>query len=599
MKARLIKIFLFLILGCNGLYAQIPVKIDISKLPFSYKGAYMVISIVENVPGEQKLYLRDISGNRMWQDNSIFLLEAYANGKPEKANITATSSKVTLKSALGIIELCFQDDNIIRLRGNGTGLKITQIAKDQSNLIMPTKPGQWRVQQGGNAHFVFTALKGTATQFGERYTLNADGLNNQVQGEVYFIQVPGGDGKFESAINQYPYGWDKSDYSLGFDDCVLKANKSLSNWANKVPEIDKKYKAANMAASYLNWSSVVKPQGFMNRQIIYTSKGKMRAIWAWDHCFTAMALAYKNPMQAWDNFMIFFDHQNQTGSFPDFINDRQALWGLAKPPIHGWALKKMMDANPVFNQPKYLNQIYKPLEKWTNFWFQYRDDDHDSIPEYHHGNDSGWDNASIFDAGFQAESPDLSAYLVIQMDVLAEVAQKLGKLKEAKIWKSKANKQLDRLIKNLWNGKQFVNKRMDDNSVYDKSQCLINYLPLVLGKRLPKYIAHKMITDLKTNGQFTKIGLASENPNGTLYKADSYWRGPVWAPPTLIIASGAYSYGDKQFATEIAKRYCDNCTINGFAENYDALSGEGLRDRAITWTSSVFQIMAHEYLTQK
>ena len=596
MRSKLFQLCVFMILGCNSLYAQIPVKIDISKLPFSYKGAYMVLSLTEDVPGEQKLYLKDISGNRMWLNNNIFLLEAYADGKPEKATITATSSKVTLQSATGTIEFCFQDDNIIRLRGNGTGLKMTQIAKDQSNLIMPTKTGQWRVQQGGNAHYVFTALKGTAAQFGERYTLNADGLNNQVQGEVYFVQKPDENGKFESAIDQYPYGWAKSDYSLRFDDCVSKANKSLLDWVNKVPEVGEKYKAANLAASYLNWSCVVKAQGFINHDIIYTSKGSMRAVWAWDHCFTAMDLAYKDPVQAWNNFMIFFDHQNETGSFPDFMNDRQALWGFSKPPIHGWALKKMMNANPVFTQPKYLNQIYKPLEKWTNFWFKYRDDDHDSIPEYHHGNDSGWDNATIFDAGFQAESPDLSAYLVIQMDVLAEIAQKLGKPKEAKIWKAKADKQLGRLIKNLWNGEQFVNKRMDDNSVYDKSQCLMKYLPLVLGNRLPKYIGDKMIADLKTNGQFTKIGLASENPNSTLYRANSYWRGPVWAAPTFIIASGAFSFGDKEFAKEIAKRYCDNCTINGFAENYDALTGEGLRDRSITWTSSVFQIMAHEYL---
>ena len=86
------------------------------------------------------------------------------------------------------------------------------------------------------------------------------------------------------------------------------------------------------------------------------------------------------------------------------------------------------------------------------------------------------------------------------------------------------------------------------------------------------------------------------NPKSTLYNADSYWRGPVWAPPTLIIASGVYDCGDKTFAREIAQRYCDNCSKNGFAENHDALTGKGLRDYSITWTSSVFQILAHEYL---
>ena len=35
---------------------------------------------------------------------------------------------------------------------------------------------------------------------------------------------------------------------------------------------------------------------------------------------------------------------------------------------------------------------------------------------------------------------------------------------------------------------------------------------------------------------------------------------------------------------------------SGMAENYDAITGDGLRDRAYTWTSSVFLILAHEYL---
>jgi len=35
---------------------------------------------------------------------------------------------------------------------------------------------------------------------------------------------------------------------------------------------------------------------------------------------------------------------------------------------------------------------------------------------------------------------------------------------------------------------------------------------------------------------------------------------------------------------------------SGFAENYDALTGEARRDPAYTWTSSVFLILAHEYL---
>ena len=55
-----------------------------------------------------------------------------------------------------------------------------------------------------------------------------------------------------------------------------------------------------------------------------------------------------------------------------------------------------------------LAEAYGPLSRWTDWYFKYRDIDHDGIPEYDHGFDSGWDNASIFMARPPIEAPDLS-----------------------------------------------------------------------------------------------------------------------------------------------------------------------------------------------
>ena len=40
----------------------------------------------------------------------------------------------------------------------------------------------------------------------------------------------------------------------------------------------------------------------------------------------------------------------------------------------------------------------------------------------------------------------------------------------------------------------------------------------------------------------------------------------------------------------------DMVSMSGFAENFDAMTGEGLRDRSYTWTASAFLTMCHEYL---
>ena len=37
--------------------------------------------------------------------------------------------------------------------------------------------------------------------------------------------------------------------------------------------------------------------------------------------------------------------------------------------------------------------------------------------------------------------------------------------------------------------------------------------------------------------------------------------------------------------------------LHGFAENFNALTGEGLRDLAYTWTASVAMILVSDYLS--
>ena len=49
-------------------------------------------------------------------------------------------------------------------------------------------------------------------------------------------------------------------------------------------------------------------------------------------------------------------------------------------------------------------------------------------------------------------------------------------------------------------------------------------------------------------------------------------------------------------AKQAAQQFAEMVSASGFAENFDAVTGEGLRDRSYTWTASVFLILAHEYL---
>jgi hypothetical protein len=51
------------------------------------------------------------------------------------------------------------------------------------------------------------------------------------------------------------------------------------------------------------------------------------------------------------------------------------------------------------------------------------------------GNDTGWDNSTTFDHDRVIEAPDLAAFLVVQLDVLPELAAELGRDGETDEWR--------------------------------------------------------------------------------------------------------------------------------------------------------------------
>ncbi|MEP6480659.1 MAG: glycogen debranching protein, partial [Rhodoglobus sp.] len=78
------------------------------------------------------------------------------------------------------------------------------------------------------------------------------------------------------------------------------------------------------------------------------------------------------------------------------------------------------------------------------------------------------------------------------------------------------------------------------------------------------------------------------------YEDDGYWRGPIWAPSTVLIEDGLRRSGHVDIANRVSERFRALCEMSGFAENFDAITGAGLRDRAYTWTASAYLVLARE-----
>ena len=372
-----------------------------------------------------------------------------------------------------------------------------------------------------------------------------------------------------------------------FDEVVAANGRTFTAYVDAIaPWRSQRTPAAELAA-YVLWSATVAPEGLATRESVLMSMHWMDKLWSWDHCFNALALAGGEPDAALDQFLAPFDHQDATGAIPDSVTHSEVLYNYVKPPIHGWALRRLRARASRTLTAAELTEIHDRLSRWSSFWLDRRRAPGHTLPYYQHGNDSGWDNSTTFDRDRVIESPDLAAFLSVQLEVLADLSDELGLPSQE--WRTHGDEVRAALLDQLWTGKEFVAVGARSGST-STATSLLNLLPLVLGERLPEDVRHAVAARLELH--LTDWGPATEPVDSPHYEDDGYWRGPIWAPSTALIESGLRDCGFVDLADTVSARFRALCEKSGFAENFDARTGSGLRDRAYTWTAAVYLLLA-------
>jgi len=586
-------IILFLVLGipvCRGqiITKESPLEFNIKEVPFSYSKSSL--SVCKNRKSKC-LALTDIRFALFGRDNEIFQLFYMTGSDTIKAQAFATPGILSLSTGKKVFgKACFESKKMFRLQGKDFPL----ILKYDGQLIQ--KKRLRVISRNINTFYIENK-----NRFGISYHILSchDGTLQYNKDNCLFSVYPSAGNTYEISVEESDSAWNSTGVKRSFDDCAVSAQHNYDEFLSKMPSLPEQYKKSRELASYILWSCIVDKGGNYKRPGILMSKNWMHYIWSWDHCFNAMACSYSLPEMAWDNYFTIFDAQDAEGRLPDVLGYARLDRSVLKAPIHGWTLNKMQKELELTDSQ--LKDAYVSLKRWTNYWLKHRDANKNGIPEYIQANDC-WDNGTEFNINgnpnyiANRESATLSAYLITQMDQLHDLALRSGNKDEAIQWKKKSDHLLTHLTEKLWDGNRFLTINIEDDSINAKSQSLMRFLPVILGDKLPSEIISKMKKDLKEGGYLTQWGLATESIKSPLYVDNGYWRGPIWAPTTMIIVDGLKNSGEQELAKEIAQKFCDLCVKSGFAENFDAKTGEGLRDLAYTWTASVFLILGHEYL---
>jgi glycogen debranching enzyme len=552
---------------------------SILDIPFSYRGSWLDLSPVtaENTYAEDLHLVSHQTGM-----HPILRLVPLRDGRRAATRITATPALLTWHDDDHRLDAAYQDPNTIRVRGTGLGLRLEAAA----TTLTPFS-GSYFYRDPVDGAYVLTSY-----ETGRRYRITVltptpthpAGLEALGHADRH-LTLPAGR-PWEIAIEEQPAPA-TSATELSFDDTVSAAAAQFAAFADAVaPWRNESTPAAELAA-YVMWSATVNPAGFLTRPGVLMSKHWMDKVWSWDHCFNALALAAGEPGLAWDQFQLPFDHQDPTGALPDSITHSEVLYNFVKPPIHGWALRRLRARITLDHEQ--LTDVYRQLTGWTRFWLDHRRTPGHPLAHYQHGNDSGWDNATTFDHGGLIETADLAAFLILQMRELTALATELGRPDQARHWRETADDLRDALITGLWQGDRFAARSAAGGPAHH-SRSLLNLMPIVLGAELPDDLSATLAERL--TGHLTEHGLATEPVDSPDYAADGYWRGPIWAPTTVLIEDGLRRAGHHELADTISERFRALCEKSGFAENFDAQTGAGLRDRAYTWTAGSYLILA-------
>ncbi|WP_405867756.1 glycogen debranching protein [Streptomyces sp. NBC_01515] len=562
---------------------------SVHDIPFSTSGSWFGISPVV----AEKTYAEDLHlvshQNGMHAVLRLVPLDP-ATGDRAVTSPHATPSLLTWTGTEGRIDLTYESPDTVRLRGAGFGLRIGAAA-----AVLTPFSGTYFYPEPGTGAYVFTSY-----ETGRRYRVSVlSGTVTEASGTQSLGSAArgvtigaGGDAAWEVAVEEYETARRPYASSAPFNQVVDTARNAFDAFADSVaPWRTSETPAAELAA-YVLWSATVRPLGFVTRPAVLMSKHWMDKVWSWDHCFNSLALAARSPALALDQFSLPFDHQDETGALPDSVTHSEVLHNFVKPPIHGWALRHLRRRLHKPLSQAELTEVYDRLVRWTDFWLTMRRAPGSALPYYQHGNDSGWDNATTFDPERVIVSADLAAFLVLQLRELAELAGELGLPDDMRKWTRTADATQAALFDELWTGDRFVARSAHSGATWSSSS-LLDLMPVVLGEHLPVYIGDALADRIEAH--LTAHGLATELPTSPHYLDDGYWRGPIWAPSTVLIEDGLRRAGHERLADEISARFRALCETSGFAENFDALTGAGLRDRAYTWTASSYLLLAEAH----
>jgi len=348
-------------------------------------------------------------------------------------------------------------------------------------------------------------------------------------------------------------------------------------------------------SAYSLISNAKTPHGLFGKRIAcFPNRGTYASHYLWDSCFQSLGLSFFNRRIAADGLRILVENQEADGKVPQFVCATWHRPGASQPPLIGWAAWRLDEE---FGDEQLLKDIYQPLCRFVNWWFEKRDEDRDGLVEYSEALESGWDNSPRFDDGM-IEPVELNSFLYREMTVLSKTAALMNRPDESDRWSRRADELGKRIREGLCDEQDGIfYDRLFDSHKFVRIQTPASFAPLWCAVPIERESAKKMIERYLLNpdcfyGDYPFPTVAYNHPK---CEPAHWWRGPIWPNMAWMCAEVLRSYGyDKEWRAA-AERLVKMMAQGGEPhELYDCKTGKPLGAPQLGWSCSLFMQLVQD-----
>lgn len=396
---------------------------------------------------------------------------------------------------------------------------------------------------------------------------------------------------------------------------AARAQRLVDDWLDRCPQVLTEHREMTLFCWWVLGVNTLRLGGAVSGRAVVPSKIGYVGLWQWDAYFIAIGLRHGAPDLAVEQLWIALEHQHADGQLPDVVHEAGVLASsddlpaadleklramgsatlnrgrvpLTKPPLTALAVD-LVDGSVQGDLVAELGEAVAQSQEW---WFDCSDTDHDGVPEYLHPYSSGLDDSPVFYLGAPVESPDLTAYLCLQDEILARWARQRGDLTLAQRHLGRADALRRRLAQRLEDGPGWV------PAVCGVEQSphltVVSLLPVIAPAVAPEVTASvlSLLRDPSRFGGRTPVPTVSRDD--AAFSPERMWRGPVWVNTAWLLAHGLRLQGETAEAERVETAILELVVDAGGPAEYfnpDTRRRASTATRCFGWSAALFVDLA-------